>query len=239
MRLSDFGPDDRVIEVGAGLGALTLGLAEVAASVIAIEFDRKLVAALEETLHETANVSVISGDAMAMDLEELTAGRPHTFASNLPYNISTPLLAKLLEAAPSIVRFVVMVQKEAGQRLLAGPGTKSYGSISVRVRYHCDARMLGSIPRSVFWPVPKVDSVLICLTRRKLSTQTISSTDLMRVVRAAFAERRKTARNSLVSSLGLPPQVVDDALALTGIDPSARAESLDLDSFAALAQRLP
>lgn len=237
VRLAQIRPEDRVLEIGAGLGALTVALAEQAASVIAVEIDRRLLPALGEVVGDLPNVEVVAGDAMGLDYRGLLAGRPHRLVANLPYNIATPLVADLLAGVPEVVDLVVMVQREAGERLVAPPGSKVYGAVSVRVAYHCEARLLGRVPPTVFWPVPAVESVLVRLTRRPSPVE-VDPTELMTVVQAAFGQRRKTIRNSLVSVLHRPPSEVEAALAAAGIDPAARAETVGLAAFARLAKAL-
>ena len=236
VRLSGVGPEDSVIEVGAGMGTMTGELASVARHVTAIELDRRLIEVLTEEFSNVGNVEVVAADAMQVDFSEL-AGMQSTLVANLPYNISTPLIAKILSEAPAIRSFTIMVQKEAGERLVAAPGSKTYGSISVRVAYHCDAKIIGSVPRSVFWPPPGVDSVLVHMTRRE-RTADIDEDKLMRVVRAAFSQRRKTLRNALASSLDLDPGDVERAISKAAIDEMSRAESLDLAEFGRLADAL-
>ena len=237
VRLADIHPEDRVIEVGAGLGTLTLALAEAAERVTAIELDRKLIPALEEVLQGIRNVEVVVGDAMQIDYAPLVAAGMHRMVANLPYNIATPLIANLLEQRPEITDFVVMVQREAGERFVASPGSKTYGAVSLLVAYHAEARLLGKVPASVFWPVPNVESLLVRLTRR-VPVVDVAGGELMRVVRAAFSQRRKTIRNTLSSGLGLSVGEVEAALALAGVDPGARAEALGLEEFAGLVRVL-
>jgi 16S rRNA (adenine1518-N6/adenine1519-N6)-dimethyltransferase len=237
VRLAEVSPDDRVLEVGAGVGALTVALAERAASVTAIEIDRHLLPALEEVVGGLSNVEVVGGDAMAMDIGQLLGGREHRLVANLPYNIATPLLAGMLSDQPLLTDFVVMVQREVGERLIAPPGSKAYGGVSVLVAYHCTGRLLGRVPRTVFWPPPTVDSVLVRLTRRPAPVA-VDPVPLMRVVHAAFGQRRKTVRNSLASVLGLAPEAVEQAVAAAGLDPGARAETFGLEEFARLTEVL-
>lgn len=237
VRLAEVGPQDRVLEIGAGLGALTVVLAEQAASVMAVEIDRRVLPALAEVVGNLGNVEVVAGDAMALDYAGLLGGRPHRLVANLPYNIATPLVADLLAGVPEVVDLVVMVQREAGERLVARPGSKVYGAVSVRVAYHCEARLLGRVPATVFWPVPAVESVLVRLTRRPPPVD-VDPAALMTVVHAAFAQRRKTIRNSLASVLHRPPSGVEAALDAAGIEPGARAETVGLEAFAALAKAL-
>ena len=237
VRLAGITGADDVLEIGAGLGALTLALSEAAHHVTAVELDRRVLPALEEVVGPCANVTVVAGDAMDLDYAGLLAGRRHHLVANLPYNIATPLLATLLAEVPAIEEFVVMVQREVGERLVAPPGSKTYGAVSVLVAYHCATALLGRVPATVFWPVPAVESVLIRLSRRPAGVD-VDPTALMRVVHAAFAERRKTIRNSLASSLHLPAADVEAAAARAGLDPGARAETLALADFSRLTHAL-
>jgi 16S rRNA (adenine1518-N6/adenine1519-N6)-dimethyltransferase len=237
VRLAGVSGEDRILEIGAGVGALTVALAERAASVTAIEIDRHLLPALDEVVGGLANVSVVAGDAMEMDIGSLLGGREHRLVANLPYNVATPLLARLLSEEPEITDFAVMVQREVGERLIAPPGSKAYGGVSVLVAYHCTARLLGRVPPTVFWPAPTVESVLIRLSRRPAPV-TVDPEALMRVVHAAFGQRRKTVRNSLASVLGLAPEAVERAVAAAGLDPGARAETFSLEEFARLTEAL-
>jgi 16S rRNA (adenine1518-N6/adenine1519-N6)-dimethyltransferase len=237
VRLAEIAPGDRIIEVGAGVGTLTLGLAEAARQVTAIELDRKLIPALSEVLQGTDNVEVVVGDAMDLDFATLVAGGPHRLVANLPYNIATPLIADLLQQRPEIEDFVVMVQREAGERFVAAPGSKAYGAVSLLVAYHAQARLLGKVPASVFWPVPRVESLLVRLTRIQPPAD-LEGPELMRVVRAAFSQRRKTIRNTLASGLEMQAGEVEAALVRAGIDPGLRAEALGLAQFARLVREL-
>lgn len=237
VRLAEVGPADRVLEIGAGVGALTVGLAEAAGHVTAIEIDRRVLPALHEVVDGLANVTVVAGDAMDLDYAALLEGRPHRLVANLPYNIATPLIAGLLEDVAEIEDFVVMVQREVGERLVAAPGSKTYGAVSVLVAYHCSTALLGRVPATVFWPVPTVESVLVRLTRRPVPAG-VDPVALMRVVHAAFAQRRKTVRNSLSSVLGRPTDEVEAALGAAGIDPGLRAETLGLAQFCQLTAAL-
>jgi 16S rRNA (adenine1518-N6/adenine1519-N6)-dimethyltransferase len=228
----------RVVEVGAGLGSLTVALADLGAEVLAIELDRSLVPALEEILGDRSNVRVLVEDAMRVPWSEVLEGGPWTMASNLPYNVAVPVVTELLERAPQVQRFVVMVQREVGERLAARAGDDAYGAVSVRVAYHAEARVLRRVPPSVFWPEPQVDSVVVELVRRPEPPVATPRGRLFRVVEEGFAQRRKTMANALVR-LGLARP---EALALlrgSGIDERARAESLSLEQFARLAEGVP
>ncbi len=237
VRLAEVNPSDRVIEVGAGVGTLTLALAGEAEQVTAVELDRKLIPALQEVLRGISNVEIVVGDAMQLDFAPLVAKGMHRMVANLPYNIATPLIANLLQERPEIDDFVIMVQREAGERFVASPGSKAYGAVSLLVAYHAEARLLGKVPASVFWPVPNVESLLVRLTRRPPVVD-VEGPELMRVVRAAFSQRRKTIRNTLASGLELQVGDVEAALAGAGVDPGARAESLGLKEFAGLVRAL-
>jgi 16S rRNA (adenine1518-N6/adenine1519-N6)-dimethyltransferase len=227
-------PGDRVLEVGPGLGSLTVALASAGASVLAVELDRAVVPALSEAV-AGLDVTVLRQDAMNADWSELLAG-PGTWkmASNLPYNVAVPLLLGMLEAEPPIERYVVMVQREVGERLVAGPGDEGYGAPSVRVAYHASARLLRRVPPTVFWPEPKVESVLVSLEPREAPPVEVDPAALFRVVEEGFAQRRKTMRNALVR-LGLEGPRAEEVLASVGVEPQARAEELGLAEFAAIA----
>jgi 16S rRNA (adenine1518-N6/adenine1519-N6)-dimethyltransferase len=225
------------VEVGAGFGSLTVALAGAGAEVLALEFDRSLLPALEEVVGSTPSVRVESGDAMRVDWIRLLPGRGWKMVSNLPYNIAVPLVAEILEGVPAIVSFLVMVQREVGERLVAGPGDEAYGAVSVRVAYRAETELVRRVPASVFWPRPKVDSVLVRLSRRAAPPVSADPKRLFRVVEAGFAERRKTVRNAL-RRLGLSPADADAALAGCGIGPNARAEELSLEDFSNLSEAL-
>lgn len=225
---------DRVVEVGAGLGSLTVPLASAGARVLAVELDRALLPALEEVVDGLGAVRVTSGDAMRLDWVRLLPGRGWKMVSNLPYNIAVPLTVEMLEGVPAIESFLVMVQKEVGERLAAGPGEEAYGAVSVRVAYRAEARVVRRVPASVFWPRPKVDSVMVRIARRPAPVAAPPER-LFRVVEAGFAERRKTMRNAL-RRLGMSLADADAALARAGIAPNARAEELSLEDFARVAE---
>ena len=226
---------DRVLEVGAGLGSLTVALAAVGANVLAVEFDRRLVAALGEVASPLPNVRVELGDAMRMDWARLLPGRGWKMVSNLPYNIAVPLVAGMLEDVPAIGSFLVMVQREVGERLVALPGEGAYGAVSVRVAYFAETSMVRRVPASVFWPRPSVESVLVRMVRRAEPPVTVARDRVFRVVEAGFAERRKTMRNAL-RRLGLSVHDAGQALERCGLEPNVRAERLSLEDFARLAE---
>jgi len=225
-------PTDRVLEVGAGAGSLTLGLAAAAKHVTALEFDRRLLPVLDEMLAGVTNVDVVAADVLEIDLSTIDAG---ILVANLPYNIAVPVVVRVLEQAPDVQTLVVMTQREVGERLVAGPGSKTYGQVSVIVRYFARASLAAKVSRQAFWPVPNVDSVLVRLERVAPPTGTDRS-HLFRVIKAGFAQRRKTLRNALAAA-GFSQ--VEAAMAAAGVAPTARAEDLELAHFVLLAQNLP
>lgn len=232
------GPGDHVVEVGAGFGSLTVALAATGAQVTAVEFDRALIPALEEVTAGIRNISLVQRDAMRMDWAELTGEAEWTLCANLPYNIATPMVMDILAGVPAIKRFVVMVQREAGERLAAQAGEERYGAVSVRVAYAATARLIRAVPATVFWPRPTVESVVVRLDRLAEPPVTVDRTRLWRVIDVAFAERRKTMRNAL-RRLGLDLETADRVLADSGIGSSQRPEELALAAFARIAERIP
>ncbi|MED5584323.1 MAG: 16S rRNA (adenine(1518)-N(6)/adenine(1519)-N(6))-dimethyltransferase RsmA [Actinomycetota bacterium] len=227
--LAGVGLGDRVVEVGPGLGALTLALLETGAEVTAVEIDDVLVDVLEEVAGDHGSLRIVHADAMGVDWESLLGAGPWTLVSNLPYNVSVPLVCDLLDDVPAIVRLVVMVQLEVADRLVASPGDDAYGLPSVKVAYHAEARKVGRVPPSVFLPRPRVDSALVDVVRRPEPLVAVDPEVLFRLVRAGFAHRRKMLRGALRG-------IVDEAgLVAAGVDPTLRAEDLDLAQWAAIA----
>jgi 16S rRNA (adenine1518-N6/adenine1519-N6)-dimethyltransferase len=234
VRLAGVDAGDRVLEIGAGLGSLTLALSERGSAVLALEIDRKLASVLEREVALDPDVRVVAGDALTVDYDALLGAGPWSCVSNLPYNVATPVVIRLLEEAPSVTSGLVMVQREVAERLVAAPGSAAYGAPSVKVAYYANARIVGMVPRAVFVPVPKVDSALVELVRRDTPPVDVPSCErLFQLVRAGFAHRRKMLRRTLRPALG---EHAESALAAAGIDPRARAESLGLDEWAALAR---
>lgn len=228
-----------MIDVGAGLGSLTVALAGAGAGrVLALELDRAVIPALEEVVAGLPAVEVLRADAMRDDWHAELGSGPWTLCANLPYNISVPLVLDVLERVPAVSRLVVMVQREVGERLVAGPGEEAYGAVSVWVAYRATARLVRRVPPAVFWPRPKVASVVVRLERVAAPPVDVAEDRLRRVVEAGFAERRKTMRNAL-RRLGLSVGQADAALAGAGVAPNARAEDLALGTFARLAERIP
>jgi 16S rRNA (adenine1518-N6/adenine1519-N6)-dimethyltransferase len=232
------GPGLHVVEVGAGLGSLTVALAATGAEVLAVEFDASLVPALEEVVGDLGNVRILRGDAMRLDWPAVLGRGPWVLCANLPYNLATPLVLDLLVGVPAVERFVVMVQRELGQRLVAGSGDDAYGAVSVRVAYHARATILRHVPPEVFWPRPRVGSVVIGIDRLPAPPVKVEPERLWRVVEEAFGQRRKTMRNAL-RRLGLDAASADALLAACGVFPSDRPERLDLAAFARVAEALP
>ena len=227
--LAGVGLGDRVVEVGPGLGALTLALLETGAEVTAVEIDKVLVDVLEEVAGDHGSLRIVHADAMGVDWESLLGAGPWTLVSNLPYNVSVPLVCDLLDDVPAIVRLVVMVQLEVADRLVASPGDDAYGLPSVKVAYHAEARKVGRVPPSVFLPRPRVDSALVDVVRRPEPLVAADPEVLFSLVRAGFAHRRKMLRGALRG-------IVDEAgLVAAGVDPTLRAEDLDLAQWAAIA----
>ncbi len=235
VRLADVRRGDAVIEIGPGLGSLTLALAEAGASVVAVELDRHVIAGLEDHVRD-AEVTIVEGDALTMDwhalLDEHGLQRA-ALVANLPYNVATPVVIRLLETAPRINDVLVMVQREVGERYAARPRTKAYGSVTVKVGFHAAAEIVGAVPPAVFIPRPNVESALVRLRRHREPPVSVLDQEWMfTLVRGGFATRRKMLRQSLKPVLG------DDAEAIilaSGAAPTARAEELDLAAWAALA----
>ncbi len=232
------GRGDRVVEIGAGLGSLTRALAQTGAEVLAVEVDPALIPALEESVADLDRVRLLRADAMGWEWAEQVRGPGSVLCANLPYNVATPLVLETLERVPGIDRLVVMVQREVGERLAARPGEDAYGAPSVRVAYRAQAAIVRRVPPSVFWPRPKVESVIVRLERLDRPPVAVAESRLWRVVDAGFAERRKTMRNA-VRRLGVERDQADRLLHQAEIAPAARAETLSLADFARLAAVVP
>jgi 16S rRNA (adenine1518-N6/adenine1519-N6)-dimethyltransferase len=228
-------PADRVLEIGAGPGSLTVALASSARSVVAVELDARLLPVLKEMLSGADNVEVVEGDALQLDLGSFKANR---LVANLPYYIAATLVVKTLVEGPGIQSLTVMTQKEVGERLAAEPGSRSYGQTSVMVRYFAGAEVVGRISRRAFHPIPNVDSVLVRIVR---SSERVGSPHeietFFTVVRSAFQQRRKTLRNSLAGLAG-SASAAAALLEQAGVDPGHRPEDLGVDSFIQIAQEL-
>jgi 16S rRNA (adenine1518-N6/adenine1519-N6)-dimethyltransferase len=233
VRLAGVGEGDPVLEIGAGLGALTEALLEAGARVRAVEVDPGLVEVLSRR-PELAEAQIVLGDAQRADWDEIVpaAEGPWTLVANLPYNVATPVVLRILEEAPQVERMLVMVQLEVAERLAAGPGDEAYGAASVRVAYHATASVVGKVPPTVFLPQPSVDSGLVQIVRREapaVDLDLVSEAEIFVLVKAAFGQRRKMLRRSLAGLLG------PEAFAAAGVDPTLRPEELDVESFGRLA----
>ena len=237
--LAGLQPDDVVLEVGPGLGSLTLALLEAGAGqLVAIEIDRALAAELPRTIAARApdlagRMTVVAGDALRVAASDLPAP-PSVLVANLPYNVAVPVLLHLLAALPTLRRGLVMVQAEVADRMCAGPGSRVYGAPSVKLAWYAAARSAGPVPRTVFWPVPNVDSRLVAFTRRDPPDTTAAREEVFAVIDAAFRQRRKTLRAALSGWAGSAPEA-ERLLRAAGIDPGARGESLGVEEFARLA----
>jgi 16S rRNA (adenine1518-N6/adenine1519-N6)-dimethyltransferase len=239
VRTADLLPDDVVLEVGPGLGSLTLGLLDAGVSVIAVEIDAVLADALTATVTQRApslagRLRIVTADALR--LTELPGPPPSAMVANLPYNIAVPVLLHLLEVLPSLQRVLIMVQAEVADRLAAPPGSKVYGVPSAKAAWYAKVQRAGAIPRTVFWPVPNVDSGLVSLVRRPapILPPGVTRTDVFAVIDAAFSQRRKMLRPALAGWAG-SPVVAEQILRAAGVDPTARGETLDINQFTAIA----
>ncbi|MEU9857471.1 16S rRNA (adenine(1518)-N(6)/adenine(1519)-N(6))-dimethyltransferase RsmA [Streptomyces sp. NPDC047974] len=242
VRTAGVRPDDVVVEVGPGLGSLTLALLEAADRVTAVEIDDILAAALPSTIaarmpERKDRFALVHSDAMLV--QELPGPAPTALVANLPYNVAVPVLLHMLDRFPTIERTLVMVQAEVADRLAAGPGNKVYGVPSVKANWYAEVKRAGAIGRNVFWPAPNVDSGLVSLVRR---TEPIATTatkaEVFAVVDAAFAQRRKTLRAALAGWAG-SPAAAEEALVKAGISPQERGEALTVEEFARIAENKP
>jgi 16S rRNA (adenine1518-N6/adenine1519-N6)-dimethyltransferase len=243
---ADLSKEDSVIEVGAGLGALTTRLAPQVGQLLSIEIDRAFMPCLEDQFGELDNVRLFRGDVLNHEVEKLVEeylpdGKTFKMISNLPYYITTPILFHFWESDVPFDRMVVMVQEEVGLRMASIPGQADYGALAIASQYHAEVDVVHRVPRTCFRPEPKVDSCIMRLRAHK--TPPFPGVDgpfMLRVVRAAFAHRRKTLRNSLTksSTFGAPKEAVLEAFEETGIDPSRRPQTLSLDEFAGLSSAI-
>ncbi len=240
VSLSGIGPDDTVIEVGPGLGSLTLGLLETGARVVAIEIEPALASRLRQTVAERYpdaedRLDVVAADALR--LTDIPGPPPTAVVANLPYNVSVPVLLHLAAAVPSWTTGLVMVQLEVADRLVAAPGSKVYGVPSAKLAWWAAATRIGTVPPTVFWPVPNVDSGLVALARHAPPPTDAPRERVFALVDAAFNQRRKMLRSAL-SSIAGSSAAAAEALVAAGIDPQARGETLSIADFARLAERL-
>jgi 16S rRNA (adenine1518-N6/adenine1519-N6)-dimethyltransferase len=239
VALAEVGPGDRVLEIGPGVGSLTVALLDAGAEVVALEVDRHLLPLLDAVVDGATHLRVVRGDALSADWETVLGpdepSQTWHCVSNLPYNIATPVVVRLLEECPRVMHLLLMVQREVGARLAAAPGTGAYGAVSVKVAYYTTARVVGTVPATVFFPTPKVESALVRLERRPAPPVDVPSAEaLFTIVRAGFAHRRKMLRSALRPLLG---ERTESVLTAAGVPPDARAEVLGLDEWAALARQ--
>jgi 16S rRNA (adenine1518-N6/adenine1519-N6)-dimethyltransferase len=228
-KLADVGPGDRVVEIGAGLGSLTLALADTGADVTAIEVDRGVVPVLRDVVAERANVNVVEADAMNLDWPsvldpDIDGG--WVLVANLPYNVATPLVCDILDGVPQVSRLIVMVQREAADRFAAAPRTSAYGAVSVKIAYWGSARIVGLVPASVFVPRPNVESALVEIVRS--DPPATDPEHLFALVRKAFGQRRKMLRRSLSGVIS------PDTFVAAAVAPTARPEELDVAAWCRL-----
>lgn len=239
VRVAELRDDDVVIEVGPGLGSLTLALLPEVAEVVAVEIDPVLARQLPETVtimlpEFSDRLRVVEADALRITPGDLPA-RPTALVANLPYNVSVPVVLHLLQILPELRSGLVMVQSEVADRLAARPGSRVYGIPSVKAAWYADVRRAGPVGRNVFWPAPNVDSGLVSLVRREPPATTASREEVFAAVDAAFAQRRKTLRAALAGWAG-SPAAAEEALVKAGVDPKARGEQLDVADFARIAE---
>ena len=241
---AEIGPDDLVIEIGPGIGVLTAAAAEAAAKVVAIEIDERLIPILQETLAEYDNVEIVNKDILKTDLNEIIDGQRSSEAfagsvriiGNLPYYITTPIIMQIFEGGVRADSVTVMMQKEVADRIEAGPGSKTYGAISVCVQYYCDVEKVCKVPKKVFIPRPKVDSMVLNFRIRKEKPAQLDDENVFfACIKAGFGKRRKTLLNSLTGICGLDKETVGEVLSEAEIDPARRAETLGIEEFASIA----
>ena len=241
VRVAEVGPEDVVLEVGPGLGSLTLALLPAVARVVAVEIDPRLAAALPGTVADhapglTGRLDVVAADALRIAPSDLPAA-PTALVANLPYNVAVPVLLHALETVPGIARALVMVQAEVAERLAAGPGSRVYGVPSVKARWYAEVTRAGSVGAAVFWPAPRVESGLVLLRRREPPAG-VDRAETFAVIDAAFAQRRKMLRAALTGWAGSAERAFA-ALTAARVDPTARGEALDVADFARIAAHKP
>lgn len=234
-RLAGVGPGDRVVEVGPGLGSLTLALAATGATVLAVEKDRSLVPVLAEVLAEVpdaASVQIVEGDALDIDWSDLLGSDSWTLVANLPYNVAVPVVMRVLAEVPQVQRLVVMVQLEVGERLCAAPGDRTIGIPTIKVAWWASARILTTVPPEVFIPRPRVQSAVLGIERRPLRSELVGPSEVFPLVEQAYRQRRKMLRSTLAT------MVSPEAFRSAGIDAQLRPERLGLDDWIRLAEAL-
>lgn len=235
--------EDGVLEIGPGFGVLTKRLCETGKKVVSVEIDKRLIPVLEFTLAEFDNVKIIEKDILKTDVKALIdeefGGKRISVAANLPYYITTPIITKLIEEKLPIKNIVVMVQKEVAERIAAKPGKKDYGAISVLCQYYTNPRLVTIVPKGSFYPAPKVDSAVLCMeVQDKPNVDVMDEKLFFKVVRAAFAQRRKTLLNCLSSAFSCSKDELSEILLAVGIEPTVRGEKLGLSEFGRIADEL-
>lgn len=240
IALADLSTDDVALEVGPGIGTLTVALCEQAGAVVAVERDNALVPALTESVSDCSRFALVQADAVEVSPDELAApfGPPSALVANLPYQVAATIVLRFFEMLPSMRQATVMVQSEVADRMAAHPGTKDYGAYTVKLRLRCSVGGRFPVARGCFLPPPRVDSSVIRLDRLAVEHDAETVSAASRVAAAAFAQRRKTIRNSLVATYPASRAAIDRALDLAGVDPSARAETLPPERFLKLAVEL-
>ena len=233
-RLADVHAGDFVIEIGAGLGCLTLALAETGAQIVAVEIDNGLVDVLRENTASLPNVEIIHGDALQLDWQPLLAKSKHWHVvANLPYNLATPIVADILDGLPQVEHLLVMVQSEVADRFVARVGSDAYGAVSVKINYWASSKIVGQVPATVFFPQPRVESALVDIRRRnEPAVVHVAPRELFALVRKGFAKRRKMLRRAL-ADIATP-----DDFAIAGVNPESRAEELDLADWGRLCEAI-
>lgn len=239
--------ESQVIEVGPGIGALTEQLAMASKQVVAFEIDQRFMEVLEDTLSDYNNIKVINQDILEVDLNEVLSdffdlSQPIHLVANLPYYITTPILMHFIESSVPVETMTVMIQKEVADRISAAPGTKAYGSLSIAIQYYMDTEIASLVPGTVFNPSPNVDSAILHLERKSVKSAEVKDENFFfKVVRAAFAQRRKTIRNNMVAAFGKDASVkeaIDQAFMQADIDSKRRGETLTIEEFAKVSNAL-
>ena len=226
---------DSVLEIGPGIGTLTQGLAETGAAITAVELDRKLLDVLSKTLAGYDNIRVVHGDILKLDISQEMSDKPFKVIANLPYYITTPIIMMLLEKRLPIEVLVTMVQKEVAQRIVAKPGGKEYGALSVAVQYYTEPEIIMNVSPNSFIPAPAVESAVVRCRVRREPPVSVDEKAFFRIVKAAFSQRRKTFSNTLKGA-GFSKDMITDILNISGIDGNRRGETMSMEEFAAVAQ---
>ncbi len=232
-------PEDNVLEIGPGIGTLTLPLAEMSRSVVAVEIDGRLIPVLEDTLRGLENITILPGDILKVNIHDIYAQYfspgPMKIAANLPYYLTTPFLFKILQAGLPLASITLLVQREAARRMVAVPGTKDYGVLTLLIGYYCSASLLFQVPPSVFFPRPEVNSAVVSLKPLEKPAVMVPREDLFfNLIRAAFQQRRKTLLNALGVLRPGKKSEIQAVIAKAGFSPSVRGEELTLEQFAIL-----